>query len=148
VQLRHYQKLLRDRREYHILKQSGVPQNCSAHRLHEPTPCLAVSDPKESQREQSMYASIRRYKMEPKNIEALQKRIGGAVEVISKLPGFKAYYVIRGADSNTMATVSVFADKNAAEESNKTAATWVKANAADLFSGTPDVVVGEVVAHK
>jgi hypothetical protein len=94
-----------------------------------------------------MYASIRRYKMEPKNVEALQKRIGGAVEVISKLHGFKAYYVIRGAD-NTMATVSVFSDKSAAEESVRTAAAWVKANAADLFTGTPDVVVGEVVAHK
>jgi hypothetical protein len=47
-----------------------------------------------------------------------------------------------------MATVSVFSDRNAAEESNKTAATWVKANVADLFTGTPEVVVGEVVAHK
>jgi heme-degrading monooxygenase HmoA len=93
-----------------------------------------------------MYASIRRYKMEPKNMDALVKRIGGAVEVISKLPGFKAYYVVRGTDG-TMATVSVFSDRHAAEESNKTAATWVKANAADLFTGTPDVVVGEVVAH-
>jgi hypothetical protein len=44
--------------------------------------------------------------------------------------------------------VSVFNDRATAEQSNQTAAKWVKENAADLFSGTPDIVTGEVVAHK
>ena len=52
------------------------------------------------------------------------------------------------AGDDTLATVSVFADKGAAVLSNQTAAKWVKDNAADLFSGTVDAVTGEVVAHK
>ena len=67
--------------------------------------------------------------------------------MISKLNGFDAYYVIRSGDV-TLATVSVFNDRAAADQSNQTAANWVKANAADLFSGAPDSVTGEVVAHK
>ena len=94
-----------------------------------------------------MYASVRKYRIEPKNMNELVKRLPGAVDVISKLNGFKAYYVIRSGD-DMLATVSVFNDRNAAEQSNQTAAKWVKENAADLFSGTPDSVVGEVVAHK
>ena len=94
-----------------------------------------------------MYASVRRYKIDPKNMDELVKRIPGAVEVISKLNGFKAYYVVKGSDG-TLATTSVFSDKAAAEQSNQTAAKWVKENAADLFTGTVDAVTGEVVAHK
>ena len=94
-----------------------------------------------------MHASMRHYRIEPKNMDELIRRVPGAVEVISKLPGFQAYYVIKAGD-DTLATVSVFADKGAAVLSNQTAAKWVKENAADLFSGTVDAVTGEVVAHK
>jgi hypothetical protein len=94
-----------------------------------------------------MYASLRHYRIEPKNMEELVRRVPGAVQAIGSLPGFQAYYVIR-AGEDTLATVSVFADKGAAVISNQTAAKWVKENAADLFSGTVDAVTGEVVAHK
>jgi quinol monooxygenase YgiN len=100
-----------------------------------------------SEKDEAMYASVRRYRIEPKNMDTLVKRLPGAVEVISKLNGFKAYYVIRSGN-DTLATVSVFNDRATAEQSNQTAAKWVKENAADLFSGTPDIVTGEVVAHK
>ena len=94
-----------------------------------------------------MHASLRHYRIEPKNMNELLRRVPGAVDVISKLPGFKAYYVIKASD-DTLATVSVFSDKGAAVLSNQTAAKWVKENAADLFSGTVDAVTGEVVAHR
>ena len=94
-----------------------------------------------------MYASLRHYRIEPSNMEELIKRIPGAVQAISALPGFQAYYVIR-AGEDTLATVSVFADKGAAVISNQTAARWVKENAADLFSGTVDSVTGEIVAYR
>ena len=54
-------------------------------------------------------------------MDAVLKRIPGAVVVISNLNGFKAYYVVRGGD-DTVATVSVFTDKTAAVQSNQTAA--------------------------
>ena len=80
-----------------------------------------------------MYASLRHYRIEPKNTAELVRRVPGAMEVISKLNGFKAYYVVK-AGEDTLATVSVFEDKAAAVMSNHAAAKWVKVNAADLFS--------------
>ena len=68
------------------------------------------------------------------------------MEVISKINGFNAYYVVK-AGEDTLATVSVFTDKSGAVLSNQAAARWVKENAADLFSGTVDAVTGEVVAY-
>lgn len=94
-----------------------------------------------------MYASLRHYRIEPKNMEELLRRVPTAVEVISRLAGFKAYYVIK-AGEDTLATVSVFTDKGAAALSNQAAAKWVKENAADLFSGRVDAVTGEVVTHR
>jgi len=98
-------------------------------------------------RRKVMHASLRHYRIEPKNMEELLRRVPGAVDVISNLPGFKAYYVIKASD-DSLATVSVLADKAAAVLSNQAAARWVKENAGDLFSGTVDAVTGEVVAHK
>jgi hypothetical protein len=73
--------------------------------------------------------------------------VPGAIEVIGKLNGCKAYYVVK-AGEDTLATVSVFADKAAAVMSNHAAAKWVKENATDLFSGTVDAVTGEIVAYR
>ena len=39
----------------------------------------------------AMYASLRQYRIEPKNMDELVRRVPGAMEVISKLDGFKAY---------------------------------------------------------
>jgi heme-degrading monooxygenase HmoA len=97
--------------------------------------------------ETAMYASLRHYRIEPKNMDELVKRVPKAMEVISTLDGFKAYYVVR-AGEDTLATVSVFADKAGAVLSNQAAAKRVKENAADLFSGTVDAVTGEIVAYR
>ena len=94
-----------------------------------------------------MYASLRHYRIEPKNMDELVRRVPGALEVISGLNGFRAYYVVKAGD-DTLATVSVFADKAGAVMSNQAAAKWVKENAADLFSGTVDAVTGEVVIYR
>jgi len=45
-----------------------------------------------------MHASLRHYRIEPKSMDELLRRVPGAVDVISKLPGFKAYYVIKASD--------------------------------------------------
>jgi len=94
-----------------------------------------------------MYASVRRYRINPDNMDELMRRVPGAVDVISSLSGFRAYYVVRGGD-DSIATVSLFNDKDAAVLSNQAAARWVKENAADLISGALDTVTGEVVAYR
>ena len=94
-----------------------------------------------------MYGSVRRYRIDPKNMDELVKRVPGAVDVMSSLTGFRAYYVVRGGD-NSIATLSLFSDKEAAVLSNVVAANWVKENAADLVSSAVDTVTGEVIAFR
>ena len=92
-----------------------------------------------------MYGSVRRYRIDPKNMDELVKRVPGAVDVMSSLTGFRAYYVVRGGN-DSIATLSLFSDKEAAVLSNVVAANWVKENAADLVSSAVDTVTGEVIA--
>ena len=92
-----------------------------------------------------MYGSVRRYRIDPKNMDELVKRVPGAVDVMSSLTGFRAYYVVRGGD-DSIATLSLFNDKDAAVLSNVVAEKWVKENAADLVSSAVDTVTGEVIA--
>ena len=93
-----------------------------------------------------MYGSVRRYRIDPKNMDELVKRVPGAVDLMSSLTGFRAYYVVRGGDDDSIATLSLFSDKEAAVLSNVVAANWVKENAADLVSSAVDTVTGEVIA--
>ena len=93
-----------------------------------------------------MYASVRRYRIDPKNMDELVKRIPGAVDVISSLDGFRAYYVVKGGN-DSIATLSLFSDEAAAVLSNEVAAKWVKENADGLVSGGVDTVTGQVVAY-
>lgn len=81
-----------------------------------------------------MYASVRRY------------RIEGAIDVISRLSGFRAYFLVKDGDGS-IASLSLFSDRNAAMQSNETAARWVAENAADLLGDTVDTVTGEVIAY-
>jgi hypothetical protein len=94
-----------------------------------------------------MYGSVRRYRVDPKNMDELVKRIPSAVDVMSSLTGFRAYYVVRGGD-DSIATLSLFSDKDAAVLSNVVAEKWVKENAADLVSSAVDTVTGQVIAFR
>ena len=94
-----------------------------------------------------MFASVRHYHIDPQKMDDLVKRIPGAVDVISSLTGFRAYYVVRG-DDGSIATLSLFSNAASAALSNQMAARWVKENAADLIGATVETVTGEVVAYK
>jgi len=95
-----------------------------------------------------MYASIRRYKSSPGGAAELARRVNqGFVPIISKAPGFVAYYVV-DAGNDVVASVSVFQDQAGAEESNRMAADWVKDNIAALVTGAPEITAGAVTVHK
>lgn len=91
-----------------------------------------------------MYLSIRQYKTsQPKEFT---KRVNESwVPIISKVPGFIAYYAIKKGDG--WVSVSIFKDKAGAEESNKMAPEWVKQHAEGLVVG-PEITAGETVIHK
>jgi hypothetical protein len=94
-----------------------------------------------------MYGSVRRYHIDPKNMDELVKRVPGAVDVMSSLTGFRAYYVLRGGD-DSIATLSLFSNEDSAVLSNVVAEKWVKDNAADLVSSAIDTVTGQVIAYR
>jgi dihydrodipicolinate synthase/N-acetylneuraminate lyase len=97
-----------------------------------------------------MYASIRRYEGIDLDLvdEIIKRTKEGAVPIISGIEGFVAYYFLYGGDG-VLATVSIFENQAQAEESNKTAASWVKENIAPLMPmNPPEITAGEVKAYK
>ena len=90
-----------------------------------------------------MYAVIRAYPGDSVLADTLAEREEDIRQVIGGIDGFKAYYLLR-LDEGT-STVSVFADKEGAEESNRAAAAWLSENLPDLNVAAPYVTAGEVV---
>ena len=93
-----------------------------------------------------MYASIRRYKSTSPE-EVLRHVKEGFVPIISKAPGFIAYYSLK-AGNGVLVSVSIFETLAEADDSNRMAAEWVKRTIAPLLSGPPEITEGEVVVHK
>lgn len=89
-----------------------------------------------------MFAAIRSYPESGDFADALAARESEVGEVISSIPGFRAYYLLRTADGAT--TISVFEDEAGAEESTRAAAAWLAENLADVSPGAPQVTTGEV----
>lgn len=90
-----------------------------------------------------MYASVRRYKTEAAT--EITRRVNTEfVPIISKTPGFVAYYGIDSGDG-TWTSVSIFETQEGAEESNQMAADWADENIAPLISDGPDITAGELV---
>lgn len=96
-----------------------------------------------------MYASVRRYDgVDPRSVEEIVRRVEeGFVPIISKAPGFIAYYAVNVGEGVT-ASISIFEDQAGLEESNRMAADWVKENLASLLPNPPEITAGEVLAHK
>lgn len=95
-----------------------------------------------------MYATVRRYEGVTNAREAGKRVNEGFVPVISKLPGFVAYYWVDAGDG-VMISASIFQDQAAEEESNRRAAEWVRENnMSSLLPNPPTITSGEVVAYK
>jgi len=91
-----------------------------------------------------MHASIRKYRINSDAIAALAVRVeDGFIPIISRLPGFVSYMVVDGGDG-IVASISVFEDEEAAEQSNAAAAAWVKENLSDVIAEAPEVTAGEI----
>ncbi len=90
-----------------------------------------------------MFATIRRYQGKPGNTEEVMRRVQQRlVPMLTIQRGFVSYYAI-DAGNDVAVSVSIYADRAAAEAANQSAASWVKQNLGDLV-GPADVTVGEV----
>lgn len=92
-----------------------------------------------------MYISIRRYHSQAP-AELSQRVKKEFVPIISKAPGFAAYYAIE-AGGDVWASVSIFKTQKQAEYSNRLAAEWAKKSGISL-AGPPELTAGKVVAQK
>ena len=89
-----------------------------------------------------MYASVRTYS-DPSLADALAARADEIRAVIGQVPGFRSYALVRGDDATV--SVTICDDQGRAEESNRVAADWLRANMPDLRAAAPSVVAGSVV---
>jgi len=90
-----------------------------------------------------MYASVRTYSGGSELADALVSHEADVKSLISGIDGFKAYYLVRTADSTV--SISVYDNEAGANESNSAAANWIRENLPDLGGSAPQVSAGEVV---
>jgi hypothetical protein len=85
------------------------------------------------------YGIMRRYKIDPKNLAEIMRRVeSGLVPVVTGAPGFAAYVGL-DAGNGDIVSLNGFRDKASAEASNAAARAWVQANLADLTRDPPQV---------
>jgi hypothetical protein len=93
----------------------------------------------------SAYLTVRRYDGVTDSKEAARRVQEEFIPLISKISGFISYYWVDEGD-NIMVSVSVFATREAEEESNRKAAEFVKQHIAPLLPKPPQITAGQVVA--
>ena len=97
-----------------------------------------------------MHATIRRYDGVDQNrtVELTGKVNETLVPKLSKLDGFKGYYLIE-AGNGIMSSLGLFETPAQAEESTKVASSWVHDEKLETaFPNPPKITSGKVVAHK
>jgi heme-degrading monooxygenase HmoA len=93
-----------------------------------------------------MYAVVRRYARAEGLGEALLARQAEVTQLLSSVPGFKAYYAVRTSDGS-MATFTVCNDRSGTEESTRRAGEWVRANLSTAPISAPEITEGETILN-
>jgi hypothetical protein len=89
-----------------------------------------------------MYVVVRRYSGASALVDAMIPREQEIRDLISGVPGFRAYYAIRGS-GGTVATITVCDSKEGTDESIRRAADWVRANVSGVSISPPEITEGE-----
>jgi heme-degrading monooxygenase HmoA len=96
----------------------------------------------------SGYVVLRRYQVRSGDTAEISRRAqAGFVPIISRTPGFRAWYLVDTGKDTVMA-ISIFKDQAGAEESTRRAAAWIKKNLAELMPNQPEIRAGKVVVQK
>jgi hypothetical protein len=92
-----------------------------------------------------MFAAIRRAKMKPGMSGEFAKRVeAGAVPILKKMDGFKAFYMVYGPD-DVVFSITLLTNKTAAEGATEKLMPWIKENLGPLLTSPPEPIDGEVV---
>ena len=90
-----------------------------------------------------MYGVVRRYTGASALVDAMVQQEQSVRELISTVPGFRAYYAARTGTGGGAMTVTVCEDKAGTDESTRRAGEWVRANVAGAAIAPPEVTEGE-----
>jgi hypothetical protein len=91
-----------------------------------------------------MFAAIRRAKMKPGIAGEFTKRVeAGAVPIMKKMDGFKAYYMVYGPD-DVVFSMTLLTNKAAAEGATEKLMPWIKENLSPLLTSDPEPIDGVV----
>jgi hypothetical protein len=96
-----------------------------------------------------MHAIVRRYEgVDQSRSEELSRKANETlVPSLSKLPGFKGYFLIEAGDS-AMTSIGLFENSSQADESTRVAANWVRDEQLETaLPNAPKVTGGNVLAH-
>jgi hypothetical protein len=97
-----------------------------------------------------MYATHRRYEcIDQSRIEELTWKVNESlIPRLSKLPGFKGYFLMEAGDGVVRST-SLFDTSVQAEDSTRVAAGWTQEQKLEkLVPNPPKVIVRKVIAHE
>lgn len=97
-----------------------------------------------------MHATIRRYEGVDQNRthELVGKVNESLIPKLSRLEGFKGYYLIEAGDG-VMSSLGLFETPAQADESTRVAASWVSDEKLEAaFPNAPKITSGKVVSHK
>ena len=95
-----------------------------------------------------MHAAVRKYKVDPDQIDELSRRIASDfVPQVSQEPGFAAYHVIN-AGNGIVITVTLGDDGEAVERSMDTAATFVQDKLSDIGVERVEAAHGDVTVSE
>jgi hypothetical protein len=97
-----------------------------------------------------MHVTIRRYDgVDPnRTVELTDKVNETLVPKLSKMQGFKGYYLIEG-ENGVMSSLGLYETAEQADESTKLASSWVRDEKLETaFPNAPKISSGKVVAHK
>jgi hypothetical protein len=89
-----------------------------------------------------MYVVVRRYVGASKLIDDTLERQSDVKELLSSVPGFRAYYGVNTGNGG-VTTITVCDDQAGTSESSRRAAEWVRNNVSDLTIAPPEIIEGE-----
>jgi len=97
-----------------------------------------------------MFAAIRYYQADPPSIDEVVRRVqNDFVPLVRDTQGFVSYFILIPSErENEFVSVSVFEDREGAQESNRKAADWVEQNLSELLRPAPEFADGRVVVYE
>jgi len=94
-------------------------------------------------RSAAMYVVVRRYTGASALVDAMIQREQEVRDLISTVPGFRAYYAARAGSGGAVATITVCDSKEGTDESVRRAAEWVRTNMSGASISPPEITEGE-----